>query len=141
MQTSTKHCPKCNTTKPVDGFARNRSTKDGRSCWCKACMKAAIQKWNAANPEKMKAAGTRWRGRNRAERAAATRKYLAANPHIRSAHNAVLQAVRRGKLVKQPCEVCGLRADAHHDDYAKPLDVRWLCPSHHQLHHVEERSR
>lgn len=25
---------------------------------------------------------------------------------------------------------------AHHDDYSKPLEVRWLCPSHHKLHHL-----
>lgn len=50
--------------------------------------------------------------------------------------NAVFHAVERGDLVKQPCEVCGAdHVEAHHDDYAKPLDVRWLCPTHHKAHH------
>jgi ribosomal protein S27AE len=39
-------------------------------------------------------------------------------------------------LIKQPCEVCGnLKAQAHHDDYSKPLQVRWLCQKHHTEHH------
>ncbi len=42
----------------------------------------------------------------------------------------VAKAIRHGVLVRQPCEACG-RSDrvshAHHDDYAKPFDVRWLC--------------
>jgi hypothetical protein len=30
------------------------------------------------------------------------------------------------------CEVCGVaNAQAHHDDYTKPLDVRWFCQAHH----------
>ena len=45
--------------------------------------------------------------------------------------------IRAGLLIKQPCEVCGTeeKIEAHHDDYMKPLDVRWLCKKHHQEHH------
>ena len=45
--------------------------------------------------------------------------------------------IKQGVLIKQPCEVCGTNEDiqAHHDDYYKPLDVRWLCRKHHQEHH------
>ena len=45
-------------------------------------------------------------------------------------------AIKMGKLVKEPCEVCGeLKVHAHHDDYTKPLQVRWLCQKHHtELH-------
>lgn len=40
-------------------------------------------------------------------------------------------------LIPQPCEVCGSEiVDAHHDDYSKPLDVRWLCPLHHRRLHA-----
>lgn len=44
-------------------------------------------------------------------------------------------AVVRGKLTPCPCEVCGSKAEMHHDDYSKPLAVRWLCRTHHLQHH------
>lgn len=46
-------------------------------------------------------------------------------------------AISCGWLVKQPCEVCGTdeNVEAHHDDYMRPLDVRWLCKIHHAEHH------
>ena len=61
-----------------------------------------------------------------------TRRWRKAHPERARAHNAVARALRSGKLVKEPCEVCGaVRVHAHHDDYSKPLEVRWLCPLHH----------
>ena len=48
----------------------------------------------------------------------------------------VNRAITSGKLLKQPCEVCGnKKADAHHDDYNKPLEVRWMCRSCHKKWH------
>ena len=42
--------------------------------------------------------------------------------------------LRRGLIQRKPCEVCGTtrRLTMHHDDYSKPLDVRWLRRKHHQ---------
>lgn len=59
-----------------------------------------------------------------------------ANPEKYEAHLAVGRALKTGELVKGVCEVCGDPAvDAHHDDYTKPLEVRWLCRQHHiRLH-------
>ena len=48
------------------------------------------------------------------------------------AWNAVKEAKQNGTLEQKPCEVCGsVKTAAHHDDYDKPLDVRWLCWHHH----------
>ena len=50
----------------------------------------------------------------------------------RRARNAVRYALEAGTLEKGPCEVCGDPVtQAHHDDYEKPLTVRWLCTVHH----------
>lgn len=46
------------------------------------------------------------------------------------------EAVRRGKVVKKECCVCGeINSQGHHDDYFKPLDVIWLCAIHHKDRH------
>lgn len=48
-------------------------------------------------------------------------------------------AVRKGEMVRQPCEVCNEPdAQGHHTDYSKPLEVRWLCPKHHKEEHLYE---
>jgi hypothetical protein len=42
---------------------------------------------------------------------------------------------RRGKIVVQPCRVCGGLAQMHHPDYDRPLEVDFLCfEHHHELH-------
>jgi len=60
-------------------------------------------------------------------------------PEKQRARWKVNKALRSGKLVRQPCEVCGAEStQAHHEDYLKPLDVRWLCSVHHgETHRVE----
>jgi hypothetical protein len=45
----------------------------------------------------------------------------------------------RGKLQMRPCENCASqhRIEMHHEDYSRPLAVKWLCrPCHVHLHHV-----
>lgn len=51
-------------------------------------------------------------------------------------------AIQRGRLIRKPCEKCGNeKTDAHHDNYSKPLDVRWLCRPHHAEFHKQQRTR
>lgn len=72
------------------------------------------------------------------ERAYGRRHRATFSPERRRAANLVQTAISQKQLVKQPCEICGVRgAQAHHDDYAAPLDVRWLCRSHHKQHHLK----
>ena len=56
------------------------------------------------------------------------------------ARNLCRKRIASGVLIKQPCEVCNtnVNIEAHHDDYSKPLEVRWLCRKHHCEHHRNE---
>lgn len=48
--------------------------------------------------------------------------------------------VKRGLLIKYPCEICGdVNVEAHHPDYTKPYDVKWLCFKHHRELHRQDK--
>lgn len=46
-------------------------------------------------------------------------------------------AVKRGKIIPEPCFICGDSAEGHHSSYDLPLDVTWLCKQHHSQLHAE----
>lgn len=67
---------------------------------------------------------------------ASMQRHYALHPEKLIAHRAVKNALRAGRLTRQPCVECGApNAQAHHEDYAKPLDVTWLCDPHHKARH------
>lgn len=74
----------------------------------------------------------------KAHRAKQMREYTD-DPKRRPRHEArwkVRREIEAGRLQPKPCEVCGAeKVDGHHDDYSKPLSVRWLCRKHHAEHH------
>jgi hypothetical protein len=74
--------------------------------------------------------------RDREKRNALSKQWAERNPEKRRAQIAVNNAVRDGRLTKGACEVCGATdSHGHHDDYSKPLEVRWLCAKHHAEEH------
>lgn len=151
--TPEKRCTGCAETKPVDAFYRARGKPSAR---CKECTKAAVRDYRARNIEQVREydrkrsfstkrvlARKHYRERRaaspegRREANAKGKAWQLKNPAKRAAHILVGNAVRDGKLLKQPCECCGAteKVHAHHDDYGKPLDVIWLCPDHHGHRH------
>jgi ribosomal protein S27AE len=74
----------------------------------------------------------------RAASSRANKSWIDRNLVKRSSAVIVGNAVRDGKLFKpDTCSECGKggRIHGHHDDYTKPLDVRWLCPQCHSDWH------
>lgn len=123
---NTKVCKKCGTEQPIDAFHRNKNMADGHLNACRRCAGAFNRKYrkNYKLPP----------GQRRANRQAYGRRH----PEKVLARDAVYIAKKRGRIVAGPCEVCGAtNAEAHHDDYSKPLDVRWLCREHHREHHAK----
>lgn len=65
-----------------------------------------------------------------------TEKYKDVFVHAKNLHLQKKTHYACRYLKRSSCHVCGtFPADAHHEDYAKPFDVIWLCKKHHnQLH-------
>jgi len=150
-----KRCKKCNELKPLSEFYYAKSTKDGHQGDCKNCQRnrlkiiyhaqhpfartntgisktkeySTITKRNHRknNPEKELARRIAYRDRyNELQR----QRYHKKNP------NASYHKLKDKKLKKRPCTICGnINVEAHHDDYSKPLEIKWLCRRHHlQIH-------
>jgi hypothetical protein len=77
--------------------------------------------------------------RGRERQAAGSKAFAERYPEKRAAHIITGNAIANGRLVKSDtCEKCfrnHARIEAHHDDYGKPLEVRWLCHDCHMAHH------
>lgn len=133
-----KTCKKCGETFPASGFYRQKGNSDGRSGTCKECCKARVRENYRRNRDHY-IAYERRRGQRPKRKQSVNRRHLSwrkANPDARAAHVATGNAIRDGRLVRGPCEECGAsKVEAHHDDYLRPLDVRWLCRRHHLAIH------
>lgn len=135
-----KTCNRCGVSKPLGEFYRNHGTRDGYLNQCKTCK----LEWEAErrkHPITGEAMRKRYRKfsklpEQRWMHDEATRRQRRRYPEKYKARTAAMNAVRDGRLQRQPCEVCGSFAQAHHDDYSKPLEVRWFCFRHHKEVHA-----
>ena len=129
-----KTCFKCQKELPLSEFYKHKRMADGHLNKCKECTKLDVGKHRALNIERIRAYD-RKRGNRQPE--GYNRLYIEKYPNKYKAHCIVSNSIRDGKLFKEPCEQCGSneKIHAHHDDYLKPLNVRWLCAAcHHQWH-------
>ena len=131
-----KACFKCGETQPLTEFYKHKDMADGRLNKCKSCTKKDATDYRDANLEKVRKYD---RARGNRAKPGALKKWRHAGGNLRlRAHSKVARAVRNGDIIPKPCEVCGETEGihAHHDDYTKALEVRWLCVKHHRQHHA-----
>lgn len=127
-----KPCKACGVTKPLDGFYRHPKNADGHLGSCKDCTKERVRRHRRAN-EHVRAYD---RARGSRTNVGNLQAYRTRHPDAYRAHNAVSNALRDGKLKREPCLFCDeVRVHGHHRDYSEPLKVIWLCAKcHHRLH-------
>lgn len=131
----TKVCSQCGVERPRSDFSKDGNSTDGLRAYCYRCFRKYDAAYRKRNPDRIAEKAERQRERSR-ERSAA---WLAENPEKRKAENFAYDRIRTGELVPQSCAVCGTeKTEAHHDDYTRPLIVRWLCRSCHRRHHAED---
>jgi len=87
--------------------------------YCRPCATAATRRW-------------RDRHRGELEQRERARSFSDEERAIRSARAYVAQYLKRGKLGKTPCGVCGEHEVlAAWEDPRRPLSVDWLCREHY----------
>lgn len=122
-------CRRCSLWYAAPTKELNRGRRVYCSIRCTAAHAAATGKFRGEkNP--------RWQGGVSNDNMRYRRRQKEREPVKEAARAAVYNALKRGDLVRRPCEKCGLeKSEGHHDDYSKPLEVRWLCRTHHVEHH------
>lgn len=151
-----KVCFKCEIRQPLTEFYKHKQMADGHLNKCIKCTKKDEKNRRVIKADYLKeyelsrkdlphriAARLKYSqteaGREKARKA--KDKWAENNVIKRSASHIVNNAIRDGKLVKKyECESCGIsgcRIHGHHDDYAFPLSVRWLCSKCHRAWHRE----
>jgi hypothetical protein len=105
-----------------------------KSGWGYFCSKSCCTKFRFTG--RIGADNYNWRGGVSTDNYGYKLRQVAKYPERCSARQKIGNLISRGQLKRGPCEVCGTaHSQAHHDDYANPLSVRWLCGEHHKELH------
>lgn len=131
-----KKCFKCKQTKHINLFYRHNGTADGYLNKCKLCTKKDVKRRYDDPVSILKIVEYEKKRNQTPERKLAKLIYQQTRrlkyPNKNKARYKLFKAVKDGRILKRPCEVCGnIKVEAHHTDYRKFLDVKWLCKKHH----------
>lgn len=127
-------CMKCNVTKPINLFYNCNIRKRTNTGECKSCAKTRIRA-SQKQPHRLA-----YYASAEGKQAAVNNfnNYVAKYPNRYAVRRETSNAIQRGYLVRAlTCECCDKagKIEAHHDDYNKALDVRWLCTTCHNHWH------
>lgn len=124
-----KICKKCGETNQAEFYKQQVSE-------CKSCTRERVRNNRIAKIEYYREYDRKRGNRQSPEY---VKDYRNKYPNKYKATNMVNNAIRDKKLFREPCESCGSTSNihAHHDDYSKPLNVRWLCAPCHSQWHME----
>ena len=131
-------CIHCGVSKSFENYYKHPEMKNGFLGKCKECCKIStkinyrknIKHYIEYEKERQKSE------ERRLKKIDYQLKSRSKYPEKYKANCAVNNALRDGRLKKGFCELCGNeKTQAHHDDYAKPLEVKWLCQACHSHIH------
>jgi hypothetical protein len=153
-----KVCRQCKVEKELDKFYKHSKMADGHLNKCIVCVKENVKNYRLLNLEKVKLeVKKRAKDPNRvaskkkyeqSEKGKLAKKramdsYKERYPMKRASHIMVGSALLTGKIVKPNCcSECNSskKIEAHHDDYTKPMELRWLCEKCHKEWHKHNKA-
>lgn len=133
-------CCTCKEALPPADFYSCKRSPNGLKAQCKRCHNStSIRTRDIENTRRIRRESGRRvrvlnldavRGRERLRKRPVDERVMA--------RRKLNTAVQCGKLIRpKVCSICfgGGKITAHHDDYSRPLDVRWLCWGCHGKEH------
>jgi hypothetical protein len=122
-----KKCSLCKKSYSIEEFRKQNDRKSGVSSICVYC-------------KRIKEAS--WRERNKKQRNADQRTYYFEHKkeiaEKRKRNYDPIKGKARWmarKIAEQKCIFCDKKGERHHEDYKHPLDIVFLCKSHHKQIH------
>ena len=155
-----KECKTCKELKPYTEYYKHSKMSDGHLNICKICKREQqsiirnnnleyYKEYDRNRPNKeercKKTAEYHQTEKGKVVRRKSSVKYRTQYPIKYKATNAVNNAIRDGLLIKpNKCECCNNEfishnIHGHHTDYAKPLEVIWLCNLCHVDWHLNNK--
>lgn len=128
-----KTCGRCRNKKKLSDFNKDKYTTSGYRSQCKECMRK----------ERIAMKNYYLNIRSSDEYKHKIALYKRENYHKYKEKVSARNATRRLRLNKPDrCSACNeiKKVEAHHDDYSKPLDIRWLCVECHNEWHIKNGS-
>lgn len=152
MTSMEKRCFKCQIFKLISEFYTHPRMTDGHLGKCKTCTKKDVSTredrlrkdptWVINKRKRSRIKSAKRKVPTPIENRKREMRWRTVHPQKYKAHYLTTNAVRDKRLQRKPCEVCGdEKVQAHHDDYSKPLKVKWLCKKHHYEHHIKMREQ
>ena len=132
-----KICGKCKQEKPIGEFYLSK--RDGHRTRCKPCHREDCIEYSK-NGYHAKYNREYYSRPDIKEREKAYNREYVKRPHVKLrffASRYVANAIKAGKLKREPCAMCGKeQVQAHHSDYSQPLMIVWLCLTCHRKIHA-----
>lgn len=151
-----KICSKCNVEKEDSEFWKRNNRSRGVNSECKTCCSERRKKNRVENGEILREKRKEYYYKNREKLCESQIESQRGSERYRKYQNAyalkkrkegdnrylarqILFLAIKGKMITRPknCEVCNFFGDieGHHQDYNKPLDVKWVCKKCHLAIH------
>jgi hypothetical protein len=134
-----KKCSSCGKEKSINEFGIRNASYDGFTACCLECLRERDKKrYKKDKPKRIALQKMYMQTKEgKISHAKSVIAWRIKNSNKRAAHIILGNAIQSGKIIKTPCEVCGSteKIHGHHEDYTKPLEVKWLCPQHHKDAH------
>lgn len=101
-------------------------------------ISVAAREYYLKNNDRLNECARKWRSENKEIINEANKRHHAKVPLKRAARKFVSYAIA-AKVISRPnaCEICSksCNPEAHHEDYTKPLEVKWICRQCHGFLH------